>query len=127
MPPGVPPTFPADTNFPPTEELLAELGGQVRGSCCAPPAAAAAAGASRPPPRTSATPCTASYTPHDHTHSADGTDAAAAAPRAPPCLQEEGARSQVIPLAARLLFMEQSIPDEAIATDVSQEEWDEWE
>ncbi|EFN52584.1 hypothetical protein CHLNCDRAFT_138597 [Chlorella variabilis] len=58
----------ADTNFPPTEELLAELGGQ-----------------------------------------------------------EEGARSQVIPLAARLLFMEQSIPDEAIATDVSQEEWDEWE
>ncbi|KAL4420498.1 hypothetical protein ABPG75_010154 [Micractinium tetrahymenae] len=40
---------------------------------------------------------------------------------------EEGGSKAVITLAARLLELEQSIPDAAIATDVSGEEWTEWE
>lgn len=41
--------------------------------------------------------------------------------------QEEAGSKAVITLAARLLDLEQSIPDAAIATGVGAEAWAEWE
>jgi hypothetical protein len=46
----------------------------------------------------------------------------------PVCLQEvEGVTKHLIPLAARLLWLEQGVPSEAVATGVTQEQWDEFE
>lgn len=45
----------------------------------------------------------------------------------PRCVaQEEGGSKQVIPLAAKLLSIEQSIPSVA-ADSTTQEEWEDWE
>lgn len=44
-----------------------------------------------------------------------------------PLFQEDSGSKTAVTLAARLLELEQAIPDAAIAADVSAEAWTEWE
>lgn len=45
----------------------------------------------------------------------------------PPLAQEEAASRAVIPLAVRLISLEQSIPDAATASGATRADWDKWE